>query len=161
MTFLQTNSNIHVHNTRQKCHYHLPLRRSKLGKFGLSCVGPRVWNSILSVNISPNANDFVFSWSLTAAKWPYVIIYFNQGHIPHVVDIWILVLSFCVAFFFAPFALLSKYTFYMWNRKRARKSHRISTSLCSHNNVLLYLYWCFYFMFIWLWRILYYDDGKQ
>ena len=44
----------------------------------------------------------------------------------------------------------------MCNRLGAHKSHRISSSLCSHDNALLYLYWYLYFMLIWPWCILYY-----
>ena len=66
----------------------------------------------------------------------------------------------CYFFFFffsvAPFAPLLKYTCYMCNRQGAHKSHRISSSLCSHENALLYLYWYLYFMLIWTWCILYY-----
>ena len=61
------NSDIHVHNTRQKCHYHMPLCRTNLGKCGLRYVGASVWNSILSVNINPNVSEFIFSRSLKAA----------------------------------------------------------------------------------------------
>ena len=61
------NSDIHVHNTRQKCHYHMPLCRTNLGKCGLRYVGASVWNSILSVNINPSVSEFIFSRSLKAA----------------------------------------------------------------------------------------------
>ena len=61
------NSDIHVHNTRQTCHYHMPLCRTNLGKCGLRYVGASVWNSILSVNINPNVSEFIFSRSLKAA----------------------------------------------------------------------------------------------
>ena len=61
------NSDIHVHNTRQKCHYHMPLCRTNLGKCGLRYVGASVWNSILSVNINPNVSEFIFSRSLKGA----------------------------------------------------------------------------------------------
>ena len=64
---LTKNSHIHVHNTRQKCHYHMPLCRINLGKCGLGYVGASVWNSTLSVNINPNVSEFIFSRSLTAA----------------------------------------------------------------------------------------------
>ena len=65
--FFTKNSNIHVHDTRQKCHYHLPLCRTNLGKCGLRYVGASVWNNILSVNINPNVSEFIFSRSLKAA----------------------------------------------------------------------------------------------
>ena len=61
------NSNIHVHDTRQKCHYHLPLCRTNLRKCGLRYAGASVWNNILSVNINPNVSEFFFSRSLKAA----------------------------------------------------------------------------------------------
>ena len=61
------NSNIHVHDTRQKCHYHLQLCRTNLGKCGLRYVGASIWNNILSVNINPNVSEFIFSRSLKAA----------------------------------------------------------------------------------------------
>ena len=57
------NSNIHVHDARQKCHYHSPLCRTNLRKCGLRYVGASVWNNILSVNISPNVSEFIFSRS--------------------------------------------------------------------------------------------------
>ena len=44
----------------------------------------------------------------------------------------------------------------MCTRQGAHKSHRISSSLCSHDNALLYLYWYLYFMLMWPWSILYY-----
>ena len=66
-------------------------------------------------------------------------------------------MSFCVSFFsVAPFAPLLKYTCYMCNRQGAHKSDRISSSLCSHDNALLYLYWYLHFMLIWPWCILSY-----
>ena len=66
-------------------------------------------------------------------------------------------MSFCVTFFsVAPFAPLLKYTCYMCNRQGAHKSHRISSSLCSHDNALLYLNWYLHFMLIWPWCILSY-----
>ena len=66
-------------------------------------------------------------------------------------------LILCYFFFsIAPFAPLLKYTWYMWNRQGALKSHRISSSLCSHDSALLYLYWYLYFMLILPWCILYY-----
>ena len=49
-----------------------------------------------------------------------------------------------------------KYTCYMCNRQGAHKSDRISSSLCSHDNALLYLYWYLHFMLIWPWCILSY-----
>ena len=61
------NSNIHVHDTCQKCHYHLPLCRTNLRKCSLRYVGASVWNNILSVNINPNISEFIFSRSLKAA----------------------------------------------------------------------------------------------
>ena len=45
-------------------------------------------------------------------------------------------------------------TYYMWNRQGSHKSHWISTSFCSHDNALLYLYWYLYFILIWPWCIL-------
>ena len=57
------NSDIHVHDTRQKCHYYLSLCRTNLGKCGLRYVGASVWNSILSVNVNPYVNEFIFSRS--------------------------------------------------------------------------------------------------
>ena len=63
----KTNSDIHVHNTRQKCHYHMPLCRTNLGKCGLRYVGASVRNNILSVIINPKISEFIFSRSLKAA----------------------------------------------------------------------------------------------
>ena len=60
------NSDIHVHNTRQKCHYYMPLCRTNLGKCGLRYDGASVWNNILSVNIKLNVSEFIFSRSLKA-----------------------------------------------------------------------------------------------
>ena len=67
LSFYKRNSDIHVYNTHQKCHYHMPLCRTNLGKCGLRYVGTFVWNSILSVNINPNVSEFIFSRSLKAA----------------------------------------------------------------------------------------------
>ena len=77
-----TNSNIHVHDTRQKCHYHLPLWRTSLRKCGLRYVGASVWNDILNVNINPNVSEFIF------LKQHYVITYFNRSHVQHVLLIY-------------------------------------------------------------------------
>ena len=60
-------SDIHEHNTRQKCHYHMPLCRTNLGKCGLRYVGASVWNNIRSVDINPNVSEFIFSRNLKAA----------------------------------------------------------------------------------------------
>ena len=68
----------------------------------------------------------------------------------------ILCYFFSSSFSVAPFAPLLKYTCYMCNRQGAHKSHRISSSLCSHDNALLYLYWYLHFMLIWPWCILSY-----
>ena len=65
-------------------------------------------------------------------------------------------MSFVLLFSVAPFAPLLKNTCYMCNRQGADKSHRISSSLCSHDNALLYLYWYLHFMLIWPWCILSY-----
>ena len=54
------NSDIHVHNTCQKCHYHMSLCRTNLGKCSLRYAGASVWNNILSVNINPNVSEFIF-----------------------------------------------------------------------------------------------------
>ena len=62
----------------------------------------------------------------------------------------------CYFFFCCTICTLLKYTCYMCNRQGAHKSHRISSSLCSHDNALLYLYWYLHFMLIWPWCILYY-----
>ena len=77
------NSDIHVHNTRQKCHYHIPLCRTNLGKCGLRYVGASVWNSILSVNINPKS---VSLFSLEVLKQQYVTTYFNWSHVLHMLS---------------------------------------------------------------------------
>ena len=64
-------------------------------------------------------------------------------------------------FFFFNFSVatvapLLEYTCYMWYRQETHKSHRISNSLCPHDNALLNFYWYLYFMLIWPWCILYY-----
>ena len=64
--FLQK-SDIYVHNTCQKCHYHMPLCRTNLGKCGLRYACASVWYNILSVNINPSASEFIISRSLKAA----------------------------------------------------------------------------------------------
>ena len=46
------NNNIHVHDTRQRCHYHLPLCRTNLGKCGLRYVGAHVPHVLLVYNKS-------------------------------------------------------------------------------------------------------------
>ena len=61
------NSNRYVHDTHQKCHCHLPLCSTNLGKCDLRYVGASVWNNILSVNINSNVSEFIFSRSLKAA----------------------------------------------------------------------------------------------
>ena len=79
--FTKKNSDIHVHNIRQKCHYHMPLCRTNLGKYGLGYLGTSVWNSILGVNINPNVSEF---FSLEVVKQQNVITYFNRNHVPPV-----------------------------------------------------------------------------
>ena len=44
------------------------LCRANLGRDGLKCVGASVWSSILSVNINPNASEFIFSRNLIVSN---------------------------------------------------------------------------------------------
>ena len=61
------NSDVNAHNTHKKCYFHMPLCRTNLGKCGLRYVGASVWDSILSVNVNLNVNEFIFSRSLKEA----------------------------------------------------------------------------------------------
>ena len=75
------NNDIHVYDTRQKCHNHMPLYGSNLGKRGLRYMGASIWNIILSVNINPNFSEFIFPGS---QKYQCVITYFDLSYIPRV-----------------------------------------------------------------------------
>ena len=70
---------------------------------------------------------------LEVLKQQYTITYFNLSYEPH--DIVLLMYTgnviFC-QFFCCTLCTLLKYTCYMWNRQGAQKSHRISSSPCSH-----------------------------
>ena len=59
VVFLQKNSDIHLHNARQKCHCHMSLCRNNLGTCGLRYTGASVWNNILSIDINPNVSEFI------------------------------------------------------------------------------------------------------
>ena len=53
------NSDIHMHNTRQSGHYHIPMCRTNLGKSSLRYFGAWLWNKILSTDINSNVSDFI------------------------------------------------------------------------------------------------------
>ena len=55
------NSDIHMHDTRQRCHYHIPLCRTNRGKSSLLYFGALLWNKVLNADINPNVSDFIFS----------------------------------------------------------------------------------------------------
>ena len=61
------NSDIHMHDIRQSGHYHIPVRRTNLGKSSLRYFGAWLWNKILSADINPNVSDFIFSRNLKTA----------------------------------------------------------------------------------------------
>ena len=92
-------------------------------------------------------------FSLEDLKQQYVII-----EVMYRMCCWYIITGTVILSYFfsvAPFAPLLKFTCYMWNRQGAHKSHRNSSSLCSHDNAVLYLYWYLYFMLIWPWCMLY------
>ena len=55
---------IHMHDTRQRGHNHIPLCRTNLGKSSLRHFGALLWNIVLKVDINLYASDFVFSRNL-------------------------------------------------------------------------------------------------
>ena len=61
------NSDIHMHGTRQRGHYHIPLCRTNLGKSSLRYFGALLWNKVLNADINPNVSDFIFSRHLKTA----------------------------------------------------------------------------------------------
>ena len=61
------NSDIHMHDTRQRGHYHIPLCRTNLGKSSLRYFGALLWNKVLNADINPNVSDFIFSIILKTA----------------------------------------------------------------------------------------------
>ena len=61
------NSDIHMHGTRQRGHYHIPLCRTNLGKSSLRYFGALLWNKVLNADINPNVSDFIFSRNLKTA----------------------------------------------------------------------------------------------
>ena len=61
------NSDIHMHDTQQRGHYHIPLCRTYLGKSSLRYFGALLWNKILNADINPIASDFIFSRNLKTA----------------------------------------------------------------------------------------------
>ena len=100
IVFLQKNSDIHEHNTHQKCHYHMPLCRTNLGKCGLRYAGASVWNNILAlISIQTSASLF----SLKVLKQQYVITYFNLSYVPH--DIVLLMYNYWQCHFLSFFLL--------------------------------------------------------
>ena len=58
---------IHMHDTRQSGHYHIPVCRTNLGKSNLWYFGAWLWNKILSAHINPNVSDFISSRNLKTA----------------------------------------------------------------------------------------------
>ena len=84
------------------------------------------------------------SWfSLEVLKQQYAITCFNLSYYHMTLYCWYITTGNVISanFSVAPSAPLLKHTCYMWNRQGAHKSHRISSSICSHDNLLLYLYW--------------------
>ena len=61
------NSDIHMHGTRQRGHYHIQLCRTNLGKSSLRYFGALLWNTVLNADINPNVSDFIFSRNLKTA----------------------------------------------------------------------------------------------
>ena len=88
-----------MHNTRQKCHYYMPLCRTNLGKCGLRYDGASVWNNILNVNIKLNVSEFIFSRSLKAV----ICNNFNLNYVPH--DIMLLMYNYWWCHFLSIFLL--------------------------------------------------------
>ena len=61
------NSDIHLHDTRQRGHYHIPLCRTNLRKRSLRYFGDLLWNKVLNADINPNVSEFMFSINLKTA----------------------------------------------------------------------------------------------
>ena len=61
------NSDIHMHDTRHRGHYHIPLCRTNLGKSSLRYFGALLWNKVLNADINPNVSDFIISRNLKTA----------------------------------------------------------------------------------------------
>ena len=61
------NSDIHMHGTRTRGHYHIPLCRTNLGKSSLRYFGALLWNEVLNADINPNVGDLIFSRNLKTA----------------------------------------------------------------------------------------------
>ena len=61
------NSDIHMQDTRQRGHYHIPVCRTNPGKSSLWYFGAWLWNKILNADINPNVSDFIFSRNLKTA----------------------------------------------------------------------------------------------
>ena len=74
------NSDIHVHNTRQKCHYHMPLCRTWGNVVWVTLA--LLYGTAFLVIISIQTSASLFS--LEVIKQQYVITYFNRSHVPHV-----------------------------------------------------------------------------
>ena len=55
---------IHMHDTHQRGHYHIPLCRTNLGKSSLRYFGALLWNKVLNADINPIVSDFIFSRNL-------------------------------------------------------------------------------------------------
>ena len=62
----------------------------------------------------------------------------------------------------SPSAPLVKIYLYMWNRQGVHKFHWISSCLCNHDDILLYLYWhtcpCCVSKYIWWEAISYFES---
>ena len=61
------NGDIHMHDTQQRGHYHIPVCRTYFGKGCLRYFGACLWNKILNANINPHMSDFIFSRNLKTA----------------------------------------------------------------------------------------------
>ena len=71
-------------------------------------------------------------------------------------------MPFSVNLSVSPSAPLVKIYLYMWNRQGVHKFHWISSCLCNHDDILLYLYWhicpCCVSKYIWWEAISYFES---
>ena len=54
------NSDIDMHDTRQRGHYYISVCRTNFGKSSLRYFGAWLWNKIPNADINPNVSDFIF-----------------------------------------------------------------------------------------------------
>ena len=88
------NSDVHVHDTRQKSHYQIPLCISILETVVYDIVDAFLWNTVINIDINPNVSHCIFLRNLNTeicctpveinevyeTRSPYIKYHFHLSH---------------------------------------------------------------------------------